>query len=59
MNDLQQMNNDPVTEFFSPLAEESRVSVGALIQVVVNKLQAAKKSEQIRPEELIQYAARE
>ena len=32
MNDLQQINNDPVVEFFTPLANESRVSVGALIQ---------------------------
>lgn len=57
MNDLQQINNDPVVEFFAPLANESRVSVGALIQVVVNKLQNAKKSDQVRPDELIQYAA--
>lgn len=57
MNDMTQLDNDPVVEFFAPLANESRVSVGALIQVVVNKLQNAKKSDQVRPDELIQYAA--
>ena len=58
MNDMTQLDtSDPVVEFFAPLANESRVSVGALIQVVVNKLQSAKKSDQVRPDELIQYAA--
>lgn len=52
---IQQL--DPVVEFFSPLAKDTRVSVNALIQVVVGKLQQAKGNQPVQPEELIQYAA--
>lgn len=52
-----QHQNDPVVEFFTPLAHDSRVSVNALIQVVVGKLQQAKGNQPVQPDELVQYAA--
>lgn len=54
---INQQPRDGVEEYFAPIAQHEKVSIAALISVVIGKLTKSKKGNNPTQEEMIEFAA--